>query len=76
MIHSPLIHLPEQQRKNRLLRELGLKGAAAVMLADRRGVLTIPTEEEWIGLNLLERDGELDRELERLHGKRDAVAVG
>ena len=63
-----MILLPEAERKRRRLTELGLKAAAAVMLADRRPRLTVPTEEEWIGLNLLARDGELRHE-------HDALAV-
>lgn len=39
--------------------ELGDKLAARIMLLDKSTKLYLPSEEEWIGLNLLERDDEL-----------------
>jgi len=39
--------------------ELGDKLAARIMLLDKSLKLYLPSEEEWIGLNLLERDDEL-----------------
>lgn len=43
------------------IQELGCKLAAQILLADTLGGIVIPSEEEWIGLNLLERDDELRR---------------
>jgi hypothetical protein len=39
--------------------DLGCKLAAWLLLADRLAGVVVPSREEWIGLNLLERDGEL-----------------
>lgn len=64
-----MIHLPEATRKRRLLQELGLKAEAELLLRDRNPRLVIPTEDEWIGLNLLQRDGELP------HGQHAALAL-
>lgn len=38
---------------------IGCKVAAKLLLADRLAGLVIPSQEEWIGVNLLERDDEL-----------------
>lgn len=39
--------------------ENGLKFEADMALTERK--ITIPTRNEWIGINLLERDDELER---------------
>ncbi len=39
--------------------ELGAKCRAAILLADRLVRLVIPDYEEWAGIALLDRDGEL-----------------
>lgn len=38
---------------------LSRKLQARIVLADGRRKMIVPTREEWIGINLLERDGEL-----------------
>lgn len=43
------------------LDELGMKLCAQIMLRDHRDKVIVPTKEEWVGLCLLERDGELCR---------------
>lgn len=39
--------------------ELGLKAEAEILLLDPRRGIVIPTADEWVGLNLLDRDGEV-----------------
>lgn len=39
--------------------ELGNKLTARLMLSDKSPKIYLPSKEEWIGLNLLERDDEL-----------------
>lgn len=39
--------------------DLGSKLAAQILLADTLSGIVIPSDEEWIGVNLLERDDEL-----------------
>ena len=39
--------------------DIGSKCLAGMLLADRYSGIVIPSREEWIGLNLLERDDEL-----------------
>ena len=41
--------------------DLGSKLAAQLLLTDDSRRIIIPSREEWIGLNLLERDDELER---------------
>jgi len=41
--------------------ELGCKAAALLILMDHNDRLIIPSRDEWIGIHLLERDGELKR---------------
>lgn len=38
-----------------------MKFQAEMLLSDPRRELLIPTQEEWLGFNLLERDGEIRR---------------
>ncbi len=45
------------------IQELGCKLSAQILLADSLGGIVIPSEEEWIGLGLLERDDELRRKI-------------
>ena len=49
--------------KNRIreANELGCKLSAKIMLADRMRRVCIPDQYEWVGVNLLERDDELER---------------
>lgn len=56
----------EQERRNAWkppteVDESGMKFQAKMMLCDTSKRLSIPTVEEWVGLNLLERDDELIR---------------
>ena len=39
--------------------DLGAKCAARILIQDRNSGIVVPSREEWIGLNLLERDDEL-----------------
>lgn len=41
------------------INELGCKLAAKVLLLDKNGRLIVPSQDEWIGVNLLERDDDL-----------------
>lgn len=44
------------------VRDLGSKLAAQLLLCDRHTKkIVVPTREEWIGINLLSRDDELQR---------------
>lgn len=47
--------IPEETQ----FREEGQKTVAKILLSDRRHVLIIPSRDEWIGINLLERDDQL-----------------
>ena len=54
-----IFSIPKPQRTE--FNDLGSKLAAQIFLADRIKGIVIPTREEWIGVNLLERDDELKR---------------
>ena len=58
LIHEA--YQPQNDREYRLLEELGLKAAAAILLVGARRLLPC-TEAEGIGLHLLERDDEMPR---------------
>lgn len=52
--------IPLQFQGNRSeYNDLGSKLAAEILLADPTPRIVIPDREEWLGINLLERDGEL-----------------
>lgn len=43
------------------IEQIGMKVAAAILLADTLAGIIVPSREEWIGVNLLARDNELPR---------------
>lgn len=47
------------------IEQIGMKAAAAILLADTLAGISIPSREEWIGVNLLARDDELPPRKER-----------
>lgn len=53
------LSIPQESRTAMKYNEIGLKFAARMLLDDKRNELIVPSGEEWVGLNLLERDGEL-----------------
>ena len=48
--------------------DLGAKCAAHILLANQNGGIIVPSQEEWIGLNLLERDDELPNRKKHKNG--------
>lgn len=55
-----LVEAPKDTPRTEI-NDLGAKLAAQILLADSLSGIVIPSTEEWIGLNLLERDDELRR---------------
>lgn len=50
---------PEQSEEEA---DADFKYQAEMLLSDPRRKVLIPTQEEWLGFNLLERDGEIRRQ--------------
>lgn len=48
-----------QCRTCRAIQEMDRKFEARLLLLDQQRRIQIPTIDEWVGLNLLDRDGEL-----------------
>ena len=51
----------EEKKPSLILLEASRKFEAAMMMEGMKNRLSIPTREEWVGLNLLIRDDELRR---------------
>ena len=51
------------------INELGSKLAAKVLLLDKDGRVIVPSRDEWIGVNLLERDDDLPPRAKEVRSK-------
>ena len=49
------------QNENEKIADADLKFQGEMLLSNRKKEIIVPTYEEWLGLNLLERDGEIRR---------------
>lgn len=54
------------------INDLGAKLAAQILLADSLSGIVIPSDAEWIGVNLLERDDELRR---KEHARSEKIGL-
>lgn len=59
---APSILIIEVASEQQKVNEHSAKFMANMLLNDKRNGIRIPTVEEWIGVNLLERDDEMRRD--------------